>query len=313
MKVAFVFPGQGSQYVGMGKEAFEAYPEAARVFSMADEILRFPLSRLCFDGPEEALNDTLNTQPAVFVVSLALWEALKEKIGVNEILFVAGHSLGEYTALVASNVMSFEEGLRLVALRARFTKEAGGKNRGGMVAVIGADLDRLEEVCQEISSSTGLCLRVANHNSPEQYVLAGHKEALDKALPALKAHGVKVVPLKVSGAFHTELMASAQENLTEALAEVKFNPATWPVVANTTARPIREPEEIREELAAQLVKPVLWKESVEFMAGSGVEIFVEIGPGKVLTGLIRRTVPEAKVFNISNPSDLERFALLLDK
>ncbi len=310
MKLAFVFPGQGSQYVGMGKEAFEAYQEAARVFSIADEILGFPLSRLCFEGPEEALNDTVNTQPAVFVVSLALWEVLKGRVKLDAALFTAGHSLGEYTALVASGAMGFEEGLRLVSVRARLMKEAGEKNPGGMVAVIGTDPQRLEEICRDLSSATGLCLKVANHNSPEQYVLAGHREALEMVLPRLKSPGVKVIPLKVSGAFHTELMALAQEGLKRALAEVNFNPAAPPVVANTTARPIREPDEIREELASQLVRPVLWKESVEFMARSGVEAFVEIGPGKVLAGLIKRTVPEAAVFNIGKPSDLEGFASL---
>ncbi len=312
MKLAFVFPGQGSQYVGMGKEAFEAYPEAAGVFSLADEILGFPLSRLCFEGPEEALNDTLNTQPAIFVVSLALWEALRKRMGLDNVLFTAGHSLGEYTALAASGAMDFEEGLKLVRTRARLMKEAGEKNRGGMVAVIGADPKKLEEICLEISASTGLCLKVANHNSPEQYVLAGAREALDRALLALKALGVRAIPLRVSGAFHTELMAPAQDGLREALSEVNFRPASPPVVANTSARPIREPEEIREELATQLTRPVLWKESVEFMARSGVEAFVEIGPGKVLTGLIKRTIPEARAFNIGKPQDLEEFARLME-
>ena len=307
MKVALVFPGQGSQYVGMGKEVFEAYPEAAKVFRLADEILGFPLSRLCFEGPEEELNDTLNTQPAIFVVSLALWEVLKRREGLGEILFVAGHSLGEYTALAVAGALSFEEGLLLVRTRAQLMKEAGEKNRGGMAAVIGVEPERLEEVCQEVSSRTGLCLRVANHNSPEQYVLAGHEEALEEAFPALRALGAKVIPLKVSGAFHTELMSPAQASLREALAKVKFKPLAFPLVANTTARPIKEPAEIKEELATQLTKPVLWKESVEFMAESGVETFIEIGPKRVLAGLIKRTVPRKNVLNVEGPSELEKF------
>jgi len=307
MKVALVFPGQGSQYVGMGKETFEAYPEAAKVFRLADEILGFPLSRLCFEGPEEELNDTLNTQPAIFVVSMALWEVLKRRGGLSEILFVAGHSLGEYTALAAAGAMSFEEGLLLVKTRARLMKEAGEKNRGGMAAVIGIEPERLEEICQKVSFQTGLCLRIANRNSPEQYVLAGHKEALEEAFQLLKTLGAKVIPLKVSGAFHTELMSPAQDGLREALAKVKFKPIAFPLVANTTARPIKEPAEIEEELATQLTKPVLWKESVEFMAESGVETFIEIGPKKVLTGLIKRTVPGANVLNVEGPSELENF------
>ncbi len=307
MKVALVFPGQGSQYVGMGKEAFESYPEAAKIFHLADEILGFPLSHLCFEGPEEELNDTLNTQPAIFVVSMALWEVLKRREGLGEILFVAGHSLGEYTALAAGGAIDFEEALLLVRTRARLMKEAGEKNRGGMAAVIGIGPERLEEICQDISSRTGLCLRIANRNSPEQYVLAGHKEALEEALPPLRALGAKVIPLKVSGAFHTELMSPAQAGLREALAKVKFKPIAFPLVANTTARPIKEPAEIAEELATQLTKPVLWKESVEFMAESGVETFIEIGPKRVLAGLIKRTVPGANVLNIEGPSELENF------
>lgn len=307
MKVALVFPGQGSQYVGMGKEAFEAYPEAARVFRLADEILGFPLSRLCFEGPEEELNDTLNTQPAIFVVSMALWEVLKRRGGLGEILFVAGHSLGEYTALAAARAIGFEEGLLLVRTRAQLMKEAGEKNRGGMAAVIGIEPERLEEICHRVSSRTGLCLRIANRNSPEQYVLAGHKEALEEASQLLRTLGAKVIPLKVSGAFHTELMSEAQAGLREALAKVKFKPIAFPLVANTSAQPIQEPAEIKEELATQLTKPVLWKESVEFMAESGVDTFVEIGPKRVLAGLIKRTVPGANVLNIEGPSELENF------
>jgi len=292
----------------MGKEVCQAYPEAAALFQRAGEILGLDFPKLCFEGPEDQLTDTVNTQPAVFVTSLALWEALRRRWPGDEIAFVAGHSLGEYTALVASGALSFEEGLRLVRERGRLMKEAGRRNPGGMVAVIGLDPTTIDEVCRSVAQSKGLCLRIANHNSPQQYVVAGHKEALEEAVPLLKAKGAKrVVPLAVTGAFHTELMSQAVEGLKKALAEVEIRKPHTPVVANTTARPLEEPEEIREELINQLERPVLWKDSVEFMARNGVDTFVEVGPKKVLTGFVKRTVRGVRLVSIETPAELEDF------
>lgn len=308
MRAAVVFPGQGSQYVGMGKEACQAYPEATALFQRAGEILGLDFFKLCFEGPEEQLTETVNTQPAVFVASLALWEALRRRWSGDEIAFVAGHSLGEYTALVAAGALSFEDGLRLVRERGRLMGEAGSKNPGGMAAVIGLDPIAIDEVCRSVSRSKGLCLRIANHNSPQQYVVAGHREALEEALPLFKARGARqVIVLKVSGAFHTELMAQAVEGLREVLSQVEIRKPRIPVVANTTARPLVEPEEIRQELISQLKRPVLWKDSVDFMARNGVDTFIEVGPKKVLTGLIKRTVKGVKLVSIETPAELEDF------
>jgi len=308
VKVAVLFPGQGSQYVGMGKEICEAYPEAAAIFNRADEILGFPLSKLCFEGPEGELTDTVNTQPAVFTTSLALWEALQNRWSGDEVSFVAGHSLGEYTALVASGALSFEDGLRLVRERGRLMKEAGLQNPGGMVAVIGLDPKVLEEICQLVAERTGKCIRIANYNSPQQFVIAGHKEALEEAATLAKEKGARrVIPLAVAGAFHTELMNSAREGMRKALSSVRFRPPKVPLIANTTAKPVTEPEEIRDELLRQLESPVLWVDSVNLMAREGVDTFIEVGPKKVLTGLVKRTCRGVKLVGIENPRELEEF------
>ena len=312
VKVAVVFPGQGSQYVGMGREACETYPEVAEFFRRAEEVLGFPLAEVCFDGPSEALTDTANAQPAIFTVSLALWEALKRRWpdAESSIAYFAGHSLGEYTALAAAGAFDFEDGLRLVRERGRLMKEAGARNPGGMVAVIGLDPQAVDEVCGEIREShAGCCLRVANYNSPGQYVLAGHREALERAIPLLRAKGARrMVPLAVSGAFHTELMCWAREGLAQALDSVEVRPARVPVIANTTARPISEPEEIRQELLNQLENPVRWTDSVRYMVSQGVDTFVEVGPKKVLTGLIKRIARDVRLVNVEGPAELEHFA-----
>ncbi len=298
--IAFVFPGQGSQYVGMGRDLYEAYPEARAIFDQADEILGFSLSELCFEGPAEELNDTVNTQPAIFTMSVACLRALNPLLSLDP-LFVAGHSLGEYTALVAAGALDFADGLKLVRERGRLMKEAGEKNPGGMAAIIGLDAGTLEGICQEASG-----VQIANYNSPGQIVISGHREALERAMGLARERGAKrVIPLAVSIAAHSPLMRPAAEEFRRAVESTPFRRARIPLVANVTARPISEPEEIREELVRQLTSPVRWVESVERMIEGGVDTFVEIGPKSVLTGLIRRIDRSVRTVNVGDAAGVE--------
>jgi len=293
----------------MGKDVCDAYPEASALFRQADEILGFSLSRLCFEGPAEELNDTINTQPAIFTVSLAIWEVIRRRWESDAIAFVAGHSLGEYTALVVAGVLDFAEGLRLVRERGRLMKEAGLKNPGGMAAVLGLDDATVEEICRRIvSSEPGRCLQVANYNSPGQVVISGHRDALQKAIKLAREKGARrVVPLAVSIAAHSALMASTCQGMEKALDSTKLRDARVPVLANTSAKPITSPGEIRQELLTQLQSPVRWTESIRVMADRGVDTFVEIGPKNVLTGLIRRIIPSARTINVGKTEEIEAF------
>lgn len=305
MKVALVFPGQGSQYLGMGKDIYENYHEARAIFDEADETLGFPLSKICFEGPKEELDDTINTQPAVFTMSVACLRALESKREAAS--FIAGHSLGEYTALVAAGALGFADGLRLVRERGRLMKLAGQKNPGGMAAIIGLDAETIERICQEISfrlpAST---IQIANYNSPGQIVISGDKGALGKAMAMAKERGAKrVIPLAVSIAAHSPLMRPAAEEFRRAVEAIPFSKAHIPVVANATARPITEPEEIKEELVAQLTSPVRWVESVRWMLAQGATVFIEIGPKKVLTGLIRRIERGVQTMNVGDVAGVE--------
>ena len=294
-KVAFVFPGQGSQSVGMGRDLFDNSPEARWVFEEADETVGFSLSGLCFNGPEEDLRQTLHTQPAIMMVSIACLRAVLANgynISPN---YVAGHSLGEYTALVAAGVLSFADGMHLVQERARLMQEAGEQCPGGMAAVIGLDLVSLEEVCQETGT------QIANLNSPEQIVISGTNQGLAWAMDLAKARGAKrVIRLSVSGAFHSPLMESAVEGLTKAVDQCEFSRPDVPVVANFTAEPKSTAEEVREGILRQICGCVRWQPSVEYMIDAGVSTFVEIGPGQVLTGLIKRINRDVELVNMNS-------------
>ena len=311
MKVAFVFPGQGSQYVGMGRDLYETYPEARAVFDEADEILGFDLSRLCFEGPKEELDDTINTQPAIFAMSIACLKALNPLFSLNP-LFCAGHSMGEYTALVAAGALDFADGLKLVRERGRLMKEAGEKHLGGMAAIIGLDAERVEEICQKASFQLpASSIQIANYNSPGQIVISGHREALERAMELARERGAKrVVPLAVSIASHSPLMQPAAEMLRRVVEATPFRKARIPIVANVTARPIAEPEEVREELVDQLISPVRWVESIEYMIAQGVTTFVEIGPKSVLTGLIRRIDKSVRTLNVGDVVGVKAFLSL---
>lgn len=290
-KVALVFPGQGSQFVGMGRGLYQASAAARRVFEQADETLGFPLSRLCFEGPSEELEDTLNAQPAIFTVSVAVLEALKERAaavgGKLTPIVVAGHSLGEFTALMAAGVIDFPTTLRLVRERGRFMKEAGDERPGGMAAVIGLDDATLAAICAQ-AEDAGV-VGVANANCPGQTVISGELRALQRAMELAKENGAKrVAQLKISIASHSPLMARASSQLGELLTKLPLRPPQVPIVANVTGRAITSVDEVRQELAHHVERPVNWTRSVREMVNAGAGTFVEVGPGEVLSGLIKR-------------------------
>ncbi|MBW5444614.1 ACP S-malonyltransferase [Cohnella sp. CFH 77786] len=285
-KIAFVFPGQGAQAVGMGKDAYEQAPAAREAFDRADDALGFPLSRLAFEGPEEELRQTANTQPALLATSVALLDVYRGQ-GVKPD-FVAGHSLGEYSALVAAGVLGFEDAVRLVRARGQFMEQAVPGGRGAMAAVLGAEREPLAALCRDVSEKVGR-VELANVNCPGQIVVSGTAEGVAEVGERGKEAGAKrVIPLEVSGPFHSSLMQPAADRLAEALAGVEFRDAAVPVVANVHALPVTSGAELRELLVRQVVSPVLWEDTVRWLIGQGVDTFVEIGSGTVLAGLIRK-------------------------
>jgi [acyl-carrier-protein] S-malonyltransferase len=303
--VAFVFPGQGSQEVGMGKALSEAYPAARELFSQADEILGFALSRLCFEGPEAELNDTINTQAAIYVTSMAAVQALKE--GGYEVKpgLVAGHSLGEYSAYAVAGVFSFADGLRLVQERGRLMKKAGTLNPGGMAAILKLEDDTVAEICRQVNEEGNGLLQVANYNSPGQVVISGHGEAVDRGIElALQARARRAVKLPVSIPAHSELMRVVAGEFREAINRTPLNLPEVPIVANITAEPLVSVDAIRAEMEDQLTSPVRWTDSVLWMVEHDVTEFVEIGPKEVLGGLIRRISKDVKVSKVGLPQDI---------
>jgi [acyl-carrier-protein] S-malonyltransferase len=310
MSLAFIFPGQGSQSPGMGRDLAENFPAARAVFEEADEALGFRLSGLCFDGPAEDLQLTENTQPAILTVSVAALRALESE-GFPRPAFVAGHSLGEYSALVAAGALSLRDAVRTVRKRGRYMQEAVPVGAGAMAAVLGADLEAVQEACAEARQGDEVC-GPANINSPGQIVIAGSAAAVERAIPLLKARGAKrAVPLKVSAPFHCALMLPAQERLAADLEGIEFADLAVPLVNNADAAVISRGAEARASLVRQVSRPVRWRESVEVLAREGVGTFVEVGPGKVLSGLVRQTAPEARCFNVEDAATLRAAAAAL--
>ncbi|WP_342566047.1 ACP S-malonyltransferase [Paenibacillus sp. FSL R7-0345] len=297
-KIAFVFPGQGAQAVGMGKDVYDALPQSRAVFDKGDEVLGFSLSRLVFEGPDSELKQTVNTQPALVTASVAYLEALGVK-GLKPD-YVAGHSLGEYSALVAAGVLSYEDAVQLVRLRGRFMEEAVPGGQGAMAAVLGAEREALAGLCRSITAE-GNIVELANVNCPGQIVVSGSQAGVSAVVERVKeAGGKRAIPLEVSGPFHSSMMKEAAERLAAELQRVTFTAPAVPVVVNVTAAPVTDPEEIRELLVRQVYSPVLWQDSVEWLIANGVDTFVEIGSGSVLAGLIRKIDKTVKVIGINS-------------
>lgn len=297
-KIAFVFPGQGAQAVGMGFDAYESIPAARAVFDRADQVLGYPISKLAFEGPEEELRQTANTQPALLATSIAMLEAYKVQ-GVKPD-FVAGHSLGEYSALVCAGVLAFEDAIRLVRARGQFMEQAVPGGQGAMAAVLGAEREPLQALCADVTKSVGL-VELANVNCPGQIVISGSAQGVAAVVESGKEAGAKrVIPLEVSGPFHSSLMQPAADALAVELDRAVFHTATVPVVANVHAKPVTSGEELRKLLVQQVVSPVLWEDTIRYLIGEGVDTFVEIGSGTVLAGLIKKIDKSVRVISVNS-------------
>ncbi len=309
MKTAIVFPGQGSQVVGMGKDLFENFAQAREVFQTVDEILGVNLSKIMFEGPSEELTKTENTQPALMAVSVALVRVLEKEFGKNFkdlCALTAGHSLGEYSALCAAQALTLEETAKLLQIRGKAMAKCGEKTAGAMAAILGVEIAVAEEIARE-AAGNDVC-QVANDNSVGQVVISGSKVAIERALEIAKAKGAKrAIALPVSGAFHSALMIEAQNEMKIALAKAEIKTPIVPIVANVKAQATTNPDEIRDLLAKQITGSVRWRETMLFMASQGIEEIVEIGSGKVLSGLVGRTCPNLKARSIQNLEDLKNF------
>jgi [acyl-carrier-protein] S-malonyltransferase len=302
-KVGVLFPGQGSQYVGMGKKLYERFESVRGLFAAADKAVGLSLTDLCMNGPEEELRKTYNTQPAILLASYAIWTVLQNAVGLRPVL-LAGHSLGEYTALVASGTFSLEDGVRLTRKRGLLMEEACPAGTGGMVALIAPDLEKVEAVCKEISHDDYV-VGAANLNSPEQLVLSGNINALKEATEKLKGAYKKAVFLNVSGPFHSALMRPAAEKLKDELAKVTLSEMKIPVVSNVNGAPYMKTADVVDLLYRQMFSPVLWESSVRTMAREGVELFVEVGPQKVLTNLVKRITPDIPCIHLEEMEEID--------
>jgi len=303
-KAAYIFPGQGSQAVGMGQDLYNTCPAAKKIFEEADDRLGFSLSGLCFEGPEDELRKTVNAQPALVTMSYACLKVAQETgKGLPSPAYLAGHSLGEYTALAAADVLDFADTVFLARERGRLMYEAGLRQPGTMAAIIGLDEAVLSDICLETDT------RIANFNCPGQLVISGATGNVEKAVEMAKEKGAsRAIPLQVSGAFHTPLMQPAVDGMAEILPTLTFREPTIPIIANTTAQPLTTSEAIKTELLEQLCNGVRWQGSIEYMLGNGVTGVIEIGPGKVLTGLMRRIDRSVETLNIGDAGAIRALA-----
>ena len=297
-KVAYLFPGQGAQAVGMGQELYDDSPTARSIFHQVDMALERPLTKLLFNGPEEELRQTVNAQPAIMAVSLACVKAMEEKLGADAMpqpVLMAGHSLGEYTALAVAGVLDVAETAQLVRTRGRLMQEACDQNPGTMAAVLGLDEMTMEEIARETGTY------VSNVNTAEQIVISGDRMAVARALDLASARGAKkVLPLRVGGAFHSGLMEPAKAGLVEAVNNLKFRDPTVPIIANCTGQPLTTAESVKQELVSQICACVQWKRSIDYMVGSGVASFIEVGPGTALSGMVKRISKKARVASVGD-------------
>jgi len=309
-KFAFVFPGQGSQTVGMGKALSQAFSVANDTFKQADDILGFSLSQLAWEGPEQSLNDTINTQPALFTHSIAVLQVIRSIYPDLHPSFVAGHSMGELSALVASGALTFIDGLKLVRIRGELMKNAGKKSPGGMAAVLGMDIPLLEQLCTEASNGSEI-VQVANDNCPGQVVISGSNHALDRVKPLLESAGAKrVIRLAVSIAAHSPYMATVQADFNKTVASTPIVVPLIPTIGNVTALPLLDVNQIRDDLKNQLTHRVRWTETIQFLAAQGISTIMEIGSGSVLGGLIKRVDRSIITMSIGSPDDFQHLLSL---
>lgn len=302
-KIAFLFPGQGAQYVGMAQDLYESHPGVKELYSAAERVLGFDLAKICFEGPAEVLVQTQHTQPAIFTHSVALWMLLRDN-GLKP-AFVAGHSLGEYSALVAAGALSFEDALQTVKNRSLLMQQACDSSQGSMAAIIGLTEKDILSICRE-AASYGV-IQLANFNSKDQIAISGERRAVEKGVELAEERGARrAMLLEVAGAFHSELMRPAQEKFGQVIGRLEVKQPEIPMVANVTAEPVTDPSQIKELLTDQITMPVLWYQSMARMYKEGIRTFVEVGPGRVLQGLLKRSFKDATALGVERLPDLEK-------